>query len=57
VKFTQYFLFMRQRSDRASIKLEWIQHVIDHPERKWSRPMGGFAVGPPFQKQRVSICE
>jgi hypothetical protein len=34
VKFTQYFLFMRQRPDRASIKLEWIQRVIDHPERE-----------------------
>jgi hypothetical protein len=34
VKFTQYFKFMRQRPDRASIKLEWIQRVIDHPERE-----------------------
>jgi hypothetical protein len=25
---------MRQRPDRASIKLEWIQRVIDHPERE-----------------------
>jgi len=25
VKFTQYFLSMRQRPDRASIELEWIQ--------------------------------
>lgn len=25
---------MRQRPDRASIKLEWIQGVIDHPERE-----------------------
>jgi hypothetical protein len=34
VKFTQYFLSIRQRPDRASIKLEWIQRVIDHPERE-----------------------
>ena len=34
MKFTQYFLAMRQRPDRASIKLEWIQLVIDHPERE-----------------------
>ena len=34
MKFTQYFLAMRQRTDRASIKLEWIQLVIDHPERE-----------------------
>lgn len=25
---------MRQRPDRASIKLEWIQRVMDHPERE-----------------------
>lgn len=34
VKFTQYFLSVRQRPDRASIQLEWIQYVIDHPERE-----------------------
>ena len=25
---------MRWRPDRASIELEWIQYVIDHPERE-----------------------
>lgn len=34
VKFTQYFLSMRQRPDRAMIALEWIQYVIDRPERE-----------------------
>jgi hypothetical protein len=34
VKFTQYFLSMRQRPDRALIDQEWIQYVIDHPERE-----------------------
>ena len=34
MKFTQYFLAMRQRPDRAMIKLEWIQRVIDHPEKQ-----------------------
>lgn len=34
MKFTQYFLSMRQRPDRASIRLEWIQYVIDHPEKE-----------------------
>jgi len=34
VKFTQYFLAMRQRPDRASIPLEWIQRVVDSPERE-----------------------
>ena len=31
MKYTQYFLYTRQRNDRKDIKLEWIQHVIDHP--------------------------
>lgn len=34
MKFTQYFLAMRQRPDRSSISLDWIQRVIDSPERK-----------------------
>ena len=25
---------MRHRADRAPIKLDWIQHVIDHPEKE-----------------------
>jgi len=31
LKTTQYFKAMRIRPDRAIIKDEWIQHVIDHP--------------------------
>ncbi len=31
MKYTQYFLYTRQRSDRKDIKLEWIQYAIDHP--------------------------
>jgi hypothetical protein len=31
VKFTQYFLAMRRRADRAEIQDEWIQRAIDHP--------------------------
>ena len=31
---------MRQRPDRASIKLEWIQRVIDHPEREVTQADG-----------------
>ncbi len=46
MKCTQYFLFMRQRPDRAVIKVEWILKVIKEPAktevqsdgriRKWS---------------------
>jgi hypothetical protein len=31
MKFTQYFLYTRQRQDRIHIQIEWIQHVVDHP--------------------------
>ena len=34
MKFTQYFLAMRQRPDRIGIELEWIQHVIEQPLRQ-----------------------
>lgn len=33
MKFTQYFLHVRERPDRACIKLEWIQEAIDYPIR------------------------
>ncbi|MEK7241731.1 MAG: hypothetical protein AAB048_03020 [Planctomycetota bacterium] len=46
MKFTRYFLFVKQRSDRAIIKEEWISKTIDNPLktevqidgkiRKWS---------------------
>lgn len=31
MKFTQYFLHMRQRPDRAKIKMEWIEETIKNP--------------------------
>jgi hypothetical protein len=31
MKFTKYFLSIRQRPDRAMIKEQWIQSVIDNP--------------------------
>jgi hypothetical protein len=34
MEFTQYFQAMRLRPDRAIIKIEWIQHVIEHPVRE-----------------------
>ena len=33
MKTTLYFENTRQRPDRARIQLEWIQRVIDHPEK------------------------
>lgn len=47
MKSTQYFLYTRQRPDRASIKIEWIEDTIKNPAytevqsdgriRKWKR--------------------
>jgi len=34
VKTTQYFEAMRVRPDRAMIRVEWIQRVIDHPTKE-----------------------
>jgi hypothetical protein len=31
MKFTQYFLYTRDRADRTAIKLEWIERVIESP--------------------------
>lgn len=31
LKFTQYFLYTRQRPDRSCIKLEWIERVMANP--------------------------
>jgi hypothetical protein len=33
VKCTQYFLFVRQRPDRATIREDWIVETIDHPSK------------------------
>jgi hypothetical protein len=34
MKVTSYFIVMRSRPDRAFIRDEWIQHVINHPIRE-----------------------
>ena len=31
MKFTQYFLHIRSRTDRAIITDEWLQYVIENP--------------------------
>jgi hypothetical protein len=31
LKFTQYFLATRERSDRVEIQTKWIQQAINHP--------------------------
>lgn len=34
MKSTRYFQAIRSRKDRSIIKEEWIQYVIDNPERE-----------------------
>lgn len=32
MRFTQYFLHMRQRPDRAKIKMEWIEEAVKNAD-------------------------
>jgi len=34
VKFSKYFDEMRRRPDRAMIRMEWIQQVVENPEKE-----------------------
>jgi len=34
LKFTNYFLYTKSRTDRKDIKLEWIEYVIKNPLKK-----------------------
>jgi hypothetical protein len=40
VKTTKYFQAIRTRPDRAIIKDEWIQHIIESPEREYIQTDG-----------------
>ena len=37
---TRYFDAMRQRPDRASIKIEWIERTIESPESRYVQEDG-----------------
>jgi hypothetical protein len=47
MKFTEYFLYTKQRPDRVKIKMEWIEETIKNPDytevqsdkriRKWKK--------------------
>ena len=34
MKVTDYFKYVSLRPDRRQIKREWIQRVVDHPEKR-----------------------
>ncbi|MFZ2726496.1 MAG: hypothetical protein WAX77_09620 [Methylococcaceae bacterium] len=40
MKFTQYFKETRQRADRATIELEWIERVIKYPAKEFIQEDG-----------------
>jgi hypothetical protein len=42
VKFTQYFLYTRNRTDRSVIKLEWIENVVAFPIKTQRQADGRF---------------
>jgi hypothetical protein len=50
VKFTQYFQAMRQRPDRAMIRLEWIQHVVEYPVKEVVQQDGRIRRWAPIQE-------
>lgn len=40
MKFTNYFLYTRQRLDRKQIKMEWIEQVFRFPEYEYLQDDG-----------------
>jgi len=50
VKTTQYFDYRRKRPDRAKIKEDWIEFVIENPEKLRFNQMEGSGNGLRYQK-------
>lgn len=40
MKFTLYFMHVRERSDRRGIRDEWIECVVKHPDAEFIQPDG-----------------
>lgn len=40
MRFTRYFDAMRQRPDRAAIRIEWIELTVEHPSREETQQDG-----------------
>lgn len=45
MKSTDYFKFVAQRPDRRQIKPEWIQRVVDQPEKRHIQQDGRWRLG------------
>lgn len=50
VKFTRYFEIMRQRPDRSTIRLEWIERVVRDPDREIVQQDGRIRRWAPIQE-------
>ena len=50
MKFTSYFEAMRKRPDRAAIKLEWIQRVIEKPVKEIAQQDGRIRRWAPIEE-------
>ena len=40
MKFTQYFMHVRERSDRRDIRNEWIEYVMKNPDAEFIQTDG-----------------
>ena len=56
MKYTQYFLYTRQRHDRKDIKLNGFSMLSIIQSGKRPRPMGGSDGGRRFLKLTANIC-
>ena len=50
MKFTLYFQAMRSRPDRATIRMEWIQQVVEHPVKEVIQQDGRIRRWAPIQE-------
>ena len=50
MKFTHYFHAMRLRPDRAMIRPEWIQRVVEHPVKEAIQRDGRIRRWAPIQE-------
>jgi hypothetical protein len=50
MKFTSYFQAMRLRPDRAIIRIEWIQQVVEHPVKEVIQQDGRIRRWAPIQE-------
>ena len=50
MKFTKYFQFIRQRPDRAIIRDEWIERVMNNPVKETVQKDGRIRLWAPIEE-------